>query len=322
MTTGLNALDANNRPPSEIDDPRMHVNRTELIERIAAGISDDGYTEPFPGFFLFRRSARPETGHSTLKPSLCVIAQGSKEIFIGDSCFRYDPFHYLLATIELPAVSRVIDASADRPFLALRLELPSPIVSSVMTEAGYDVQASGAYARAMDVSPLDVNLLDATVRLVRLLESPEDVQVLLPLILREIVYRLLMGDQGARLRHMAVLGGYTPTITQASHHIRQHFDQALDIKRLAREFGMSVSSFHHHFKAVTGMSPLQFQKQFRLQEAQRLMLSENMDASGAAYRVGYKDVSHFNREYKRVFGNPPMRDVQQLRDTESGVKGK
>ena len=317
LVQARNPMDANNHQQQVTEDPRMHVNRAELIERIARAIPDDGYTEPLPGFFLFRRSARPETGHSTLKPSLCVIAQGSKEIFIGDRRYQYDPFHYLLTTIELPTVSRVMDASADHPYLALRVELPSSLVSSVMIETDFGDQVRDTTARATDVSPLDVNLLDVVVRLTRLLESPDDVRILLPLLLREIIYRLLMGDQGTRLRHLAVLGGYTPAITQASHHILQNFDQSLDIKQLASELGMSVSSFHHHFKAVTGMSPLQFQKQFRLQEARRLMLSENLDATGAAYRVGYNDVSHFNREYKNVFGNPPMRDVQQLRDTTS-----
>ncbi len=168
--------------------------------------------------------------------------------------------------------------------------------------------------RAIDVSPLDVNLQDAVVRLVRLLDSPAEAPVLMPLITREIVYRLLMGEQGARLRHLAILGGYTPLIARAVERLRQDFDQPLRIEDLARELGMSVSGLHHHFKAVTAMSPLQFQKQLRLQEARRLMLSEDLDAASAAYRVGYHDASHFNREYKSLFGVPPMRDVQRLRE--------
>jgi len=292
----------------------MNVNRAELVERIAQAMPDDGFTEPLQGFFLFRRSAPPEMGHSTLKPSLCVIAQGSKEVFIGDSRYHYDPFHFLLTTIELPTVSRVVDASTDRPYLALRLELPSSLVGSVMVETGYNTQSRSVDTRAIDVSPLDANLLDAVVRLVRLLESPDDVPILMPLLMREIIYRLLMGDQGIRLRHLAVLGGYTPDIAKAAQQIRHHFDQPLDIQQLASKLGMSVSSFHHHFKAVTAMSPLQFQKQLRLQEARRLMLGENLDAASAAFRVGYNDASHFNREYKSVFGTPPMRDVQRLRE--------
>jgi AraC-like DNA-binding protein len=169
---------------------------------------------------------------------------------------------------------------------------------------------------------LDVDLQDAIVRLVRLLDGPATAPVLLPLITREIIYRLLMGQQGARLRHLAVLSGYPPLITRAVERLREDFDQPLRIEDLARELGMSVSSLHHHFKAVTAMSPLQFQKQLRLQEARRLMLSEDHDAASAAYRVGYRDASHFNREYKSLFGVPPMRDVQRLREAASAFPGR
>jgi AraC-like DNA-binding protein len=161
---------------------------------------------------------------------------------------------------------------------------------------------------------LDANLLDAVVRLVRLLDSPAEAHVLAPLIKREIIYRLLMGEQGSRLRQIAVLGGYTHHIALAIARLRKDFKEPLRIESIARELGMSVSGFHHHFKSVTAMSPLQFQKQLRLQEARRLMLGQNLDATSAAYRVGYDDASHFNREYKRLFGAPPMRDVERLRE--------
>jgi AraC-like DNA-binding protein len=256
-----------------------------------------------------------------MEPSFCVIAQGSKEVLLGDSRYRYDPLHYLLATIELPSVRRVLEASKERPYLSLRLVLPSTLVGSIMVETGYVTPPGHADVRAIDVSPLDVNLLDAIVRLVRLLDCPAEARVLMPLITREIVYRLLIGDQGSRLRHLALQGGYTPHIVRAIERLRQDFDQPLRIELLARELGMSVSRFHHHFKAVTAMSPLQFQKQLRLQEARRLMLGENLDAASAAYRVGYHDASHFNREYKSVFGVPPMRDVQDLREAARAFPG-
>jgi AraC-like DNA-binding protein len=167
--------------------------------------------------------------------------------------------------------------------------------------------------QALNVSPLDVSLLDAIVRLVRLLDSPTDARFLAPLITREIVYRLLKGEQGGRLHHIAALGGHSHRIVRALERLRKDFDQPLRIEDIARELGMSVSGFHHHFRAVTAMSPLQFQKQLRLQEARRLMLGENLDAASAGYRVGYSDASHFTREYKRLFGTPPMRDVERLR---------
>ena len=183
-----------------------------------------------------------------------------------------------------------------------------------MVEAGYPSLQSRANVKAIDVSSLDAPLLDAVVRLVRLLDTPAEAQFLMPLVTREIIYRLLMGEQGSRLRHIAVLGGYTHHITRAVDRLRKDFDQPLRIESLARELGMSVSGFYHHFKSVTAMSPLQFQKQLRLQEARRLMLGQNLDATSAAYRMGYDDASHFNQEYKRLFGAPPMRDVGQLRE--------
>ena len=169
-------------------------------------------------------------------------------------------------------------------------------------------------ARASDVSPLDAGLLDATVRLIRLLDAPAEARFLAPLIRRELVYRLLIGAQGARLGHVVAPGGATQRIAAAVERIRRDFDRHLRIEELAREFGMSVSGFHQHFKAVTAMSPLQFQKSLRLQEARRLLLSEEFDAAGAGRRVGYDDASHFTREYKRLFGAPPLRDVGQLRE--------
>jgi AraC-like DNA-binding protein len=159
-----------------------------------------------------------------------------------------------------------------------------------------------------------VGLLDATVRLVRLLDSPTEAHFLAPLVTREIVYRLLRGEQGGRLHHVAALGGSTHRIVEAIELLRKEFDQPLRIEDIARELGMSVSGFHHHFKAVTAMTPLQFQKQLRLQEARRLMLGEDHDAASAGYRVGYGDASHFTREYKRLFGAPPVRDVERLRE--------
>ncbi len=293
---------------------RAQANREELVERIGRAICEDGTVQPLQGLYLSRCSLPLQPVHSVLDPSVCVIAQGSKEVLLGDSRYRYDPSRYLLATVELPRVSQVLEASRERPYLALRLELAPTLVSSVMVEAGYSSPPGPADVRAIAVSPLDTNLLDAIVRLVRLLDAPAEAQVLMPLITREIIYRLLMGEQGGRLRHLALHGGYTPHIARAVKRLRQDFDQPLRIEQIARELGMSVSGFHHHFKAVTAMSPLQFQKLLRLQEARRLMLGEDLDAASAAYRVGYHDASHFNREYKSLFGVPPMRDVQRLRD--------
>lgn len=298
---------------------RMQASREELVERISTVVREDGVAEPLEGLHLGRLSTSLDEVHGVLEPSFCVIAQGSKEVLLGESRYRYDPFHYLLATIELPTVRRVVEASKAKPYLSVRLELPSTLVSSVMVESAHAAPARRTDVSAIDVSPLDADLLDATVRLVRLVESAAEATVLMPLITREIIYRLLMSAQGARLRHLALSGGYTPDIAKAIERLRRDFDQPLRVEDIAHELGMSISGFHHHFKAVTAMSPLQFQKQLRLQEARRLMLAEDFDATSAAYRVGYNDASHFNREYKSLFGIPPMRDVQRLRDTASGL---
>jgi len=244
-----------------------------------------------------------------------VIAQGSKEILLGDNRYRYDPAHYLITTTALPITSRITEAEEERPYLGLVLRLYPTLVGPLMVEAGHPASGGHATVRAIDVSPLDAGLLDATVRLVRLMDSPiAEARFLAPLVKREIVYRLLMGEQGGRLSHVAALGGSTHRIVEAIERLRKEFDQPLRIEEIARELGMSVSGFHHHFKAVTAMTPLQFQKQIRLQEARRLMLGEDLDAAGAGYRVGYGDASHFTREYKRLFGAPPVRDVERLRE--------
>lgn len=292
---------------------RMAANQAELVERLAQAMPTDGTRRPLPGLVVSHVSTPGQPLHSVTEPSLAVIAQGSKEVLLGESRYRYDPAHYLLTTVGLPCTSRVLEASPAHPYLSLRLDLPAPLVGAVLLDTGHAPPARPVDVRAMEVSPLDAGLLDALVRLVRLVETPGEAAVLLPLVMRELVYRLLVGAQGARLRYIATSEGATPAIARAVGRIRQAFDQPLRVEELARDLGMSVSGFHHHFKAVTAMSPLQFQKRLRLQEARQLMLSENLEAATAAARVGYQDAAYFNREYKSLFGVPPMRDIQQLR---------
>ena len=292
---------------------RSRASQEELVDRIARAVPNDGGAEPLAGLHLYRSSVPREPVHSVVKPAFCVIAQGSKEVLLGKSRYLYDASTYLLTTVELPRVSQVLEASSARPYLSFRLDLTPAVVGAVMAEAGSTLPVVQADERAIVVSLLDVDLQDAVLRLVRLMDSPAAAPVLMPLISREIVYRLLMGDQGARLRHLALAEGHTTYIASTIARLRRDYDRPLRIEQLAGDLGMSVSSFHHHFKAVTALSPLQYQKRLRLQEARRLMLSEDFDAASAAYRVGYQDASHFNREYKGLFGFPPLRDVQRLR---------
>jgi AraC-like DNA-binding protein len=232
---------------------------------------------------------------------------------LGEEVFRYDPEHYMIYTVELPLIFQVEEATRERPYLGFQLDLDPALVASVITESGIRLKKGDTSTRAMNVSWVDADLLDAVVRLVRLVETSTGRNVLAPLIIREIIYRLLIGGQGARLSHILASGGDTRRISKAIGHLRKHFDEQLKMEEIARELGMSVSGFHHHFKSVTSMSPLQFQKHLRLQEARRLMLGEDMDAASAAFRVGYQDPSHFSREYKRHFGAPPHGDIANLR---------
>lgn len=297
------------------DTIRLQLYREELVDRIGQTITEDsGEAQVLEGVYLGRLSMPGGKVYSVLEPSLCVIAQGSKVVFLGDSRYQYDPFNYLLTTIELPRISQVVEASREKPYLSLRLVLDPNLVGSVMIEAGYHVQKRNTNAEATRVSPLNVELLDALVRLIRLIDHPQEAQILMPPIKREIIYRLLAGDQGDQLFHLTIAEGSTSAMAWAVEQLRQNFDQPLRIEQLAQELGMSVSSFYQHFKSVTAMTPLQFQKRIRLQEARRLMLGENLDATSTAYQVGYNDAAYFNREYKSVFGIPPIRDVQHLRE--------
>ena len=307
-----------NHKSAERETLRIETDQEELAERIARAAPKEGRCEPLEDLVLNRSSTSAEPLYAVSEPCLCVIAQGAKEVRLGDSRYQYDPYHYLLITSQLPLTGQVLKASRDEPYLSLRLDLDASLVSSVMVEAGYAVPQDGTSVRALDVSTLDASLLSAVVRLVRLLDAPDEAPVLAPLIKREIIYRLLQGEQSRRLRHLAVLNGQSHRISQAIERLHADFDQSIPVEHLAEEIGMSTSSFYQHFKAVTDMTPLQFQKQLQLQEARRLMLSEDLGASSAGYRVGYEDASHFSREYKRLFDRPPMRDVKQLQEAASG----
>lgn len=271
---------------TEREAQKEQINREELVERIAETVREDVGAKPMPGIVLRRCSSPTEPVHGVVGPAFCVIAQGRKEVVVGEERCCYDSRHYLLATVELPITGQVMEASRDKPYLAVNLALDPGLVGSVMVEAGLSALRGNADVRAVTVSPLDAGLLDATVRLVRLMNSPSQARVLAPLVTREIVFRLLTGEQGERLQHLVALGGYADRIAKAINQIRSNFDKPLRIDSLARELGMSASGLHHQFKTVTAMTPLQFQKQLRLQEARRLMLGENMDAANAGYRVG------------------------------------
>lgn len=304
-----------NHREAKREEQRVQSNREELLERIAQALPEDGAFEALDGLFLARLTKPTEAPLAVYQPAFCFVAQGGKQVLVGEEVLWYDPGHYLLFTVDLPVIFRVEEASEERPYFGLRLDLDPSLVASVMMEAGFETRKGDASIKAMGVNRVEADLLDAVVRLVRLLDQPGEQRILAPLIKREIVYRLLAGGEGARLGHLlASSRGDTRRISRAIGRVREHYNEPLKIEEIARELGMSVSGFHHHFRSVTSMSPLQFQKQIRLQEARRLMLGEDLDAASAGHRVGYEDPSYFSRDYKKQFGAPPQRDVSRLRN--------
>ena len=293
----------------------MQLGREELLERTTRVLTEDGAVEALDGLYFGRLSRPTDSTLALFQPAFCLAVQGGKQALVGEEVLRYDPEHYLLFTVDLPVVFRVEEAFEERPYVGLRLKLEPALVASVMMESGVDTRHGNASARAMGVNRIDADLLDAVLRLVRLVDDAGGQKVLAPLVKREIVYRLLAGGEGARLGHIVASSrGDSRRISRAIGWLREHYDEQLRMEEIARDLGMSVSGFHHHFKSVTSMSPLQFQKQIRLQEARQLMLGEDLDAASAGHRVGYDDPAYFSRDYKRHFGDPPIRDVGRLRE--------
>jgi len=300
--------------PQSIDPrtPTLEARRRALASILARFAGSDGvHGTAIPALSIYRSSAPNAPSCGMYTPALTVIAQGAKRVMLAGVAYAYDQAHYLLTSVDLPVSSQVVQASAASPCLSFILALDLGRVGELMSEAPPRQPATGG--RALSVSPLSVPLLDAVLRMAQLLDSPGDVPVLAPLVEREILYRLLTGEQGARLRHMAASGSQAQQVAKAVSWIRKNYMRPLRIERLAETAGMSPSSLHHHFKSITTMSPLQYQKQLRLHEARRLMLAERLDAGTAAHRVGYESPSQFSREYNRLYGAPPVRDVAKLR---------
>jgi AraC-like DNA-binding protein len=237
---------------------------------------------------------------------------------LGDETYVYDRSRYLAVSVDLPVVANVFEASPEEPYLCLTLAVDPRELASLIVETGRQAPPDDHDGRALYLSPLQAPLLDGFLRLVRLLDTPEDVAVLAPLVLREIDYRLLQSEQFGRLAQMAIGDGRLRRVSGAITWIKDHFAETLQIETLARRVHMSASALHHHFKAATAMSPIQYQKRLRLQKARSLLLSGASSAEAIAYEVGYASASQFSREYARVFGQPPRRDAERVRDTVAG----
>ncbi len=273
----------------------------------------DQRTTPVPGLSLYRRDEPTQPTSVMYEPRICMIAQGAKRVLLGDDTYVYDPQHFLITSVDLPTVVQIIKASREKPYLGLILKLDQREISQLMVDSNLPPPHPQQSSRGMATGEVTLPLLTAFQRLIDLLDGPKDIPILAPIIQREIFYRLLVGDQGARLRQIASAGSQSQQIARAIDWLKGNFTRPLRIDHLARQVNMSTSTFHHHFRAVTAMSPLQYQKWLRLNEARRLMLTENQGAATAAFRVGYESPSQFSREYSRLFGDSPLRDITGLR---------
>lgn len=295
-------------------EPTLEAQRQELADLIGRHAGEPyGPASAIEDLYLVRYRESVRSMPALAQPALCVLAQGSKTLFLGDERYAYDPLHYMVVSVTLPISGALLEASPENPSLGLRMDIDPAQISQLIAESSPMMVPNLPSGRGLYVERTDPQLLDALLRLLRLLDSPRDIPVLAPLIRREILYRLLRGSQGHRLYEIALANSQTHRVCQAITWLNRHYQQPLRIEDLAREVNLSTSTLHHRFKAVTSMSPLQYQKQLRLQEARRLMLNDGLEAAVAGYRVGYESPSQFSREYSRLYGAPPIRDVARLR---------
>ena len=297
---------ANGKPPS-----RVVAMRKDLARKIVAHILTDGKEETaMAGLSLYRQSAPTQCTSGAYEPELIVFVQGEKRINVGETTLEVNESTFLLTSIDMPVISQVTKATREEPILALLLKLEMPAVREILSQEEFHVSEAVSGTRGMAVGETSVELLDACSRLLDLLDAPQDSPFLGNLIQREIIYRLLRGPQGENLRAIATLGEQSNRTAKAVAWLRENYAKPLRVEDLASVAQMGVSTLHHHFRTLTAMSPLQYQKQLRLHTARVRMLMDGMDAASAAFEVGYESPSQFSREYSRFFGQPPMRDIK------------
>jgi AraC-like DNA-binding protein len=288
--------------------------RTRLAQSIASLIGhQENLTTDIPGLQMFRRTAPTAPASATYEPSLAVVAQGRKRATLGGTTFIFDESRYLLTSLDLPVICNVIEASEEVPYLCFVLKLDMAVVRELLSREEIQAPEVPSDSPAMATGQTTAELLDACCRLIDLLNTPQDIPFLSGLIQREIIYRILRGPEGARLQAIATLGDQSHRTAKAIAWVRTNYAKPLRVEDLAKIAGMGVSTLHHHFRELTSMSPLQYQKQLRLHAARERMLMDGLDAASAAFEVGYESPSQFNREYNRLFGQPPKRDIQTLR---------
>lgn len=285
----------------------------QLIEKFA---SKDGFNATaIPSLELIRASSESEQLHGIYEPSLCIIAQGSKVVLLGTETYRYDPNSYLVASIKLPITGKILEATPQLPYLCAKLSFSSNQILDIIKESNELDDEKKSLGRGLLVNKTNSLLLDAVLRLVNLLNTPKDIPILAPLYIHEILYRILQDNQGYLVSQFIRVGSNAQSIANVIRFINDNISKPLRIDDLAKSVNMSSSSLHHHFKEIAAMSPLQYQKQIRLQEARRLLLSEIPEAAEAGFQVGYESPSQFSREYARMFGLPPIHDIKRLRNS-------
>lgn len=282
-----------------------------LLERRTG--SDGGHETAIPELALWRFSQPTELTPNIQQPAIYVVVQGRKHVEFGGETYVYDPSQYLAVSLELPVMSRVVEANPTEPYLCMTLRVDPRELAALIIETGRPTPRDDHDGRALFVSPLEAPLLDGLLRLVRLLDAPQDIPILRPLILRELYFRLLQGEQQSRLAEIAIGEGRVRRVAAAITWIKAHYAEPLQIEALAKRVNMSPSALHGHFRSVTGISPIQYQKRLRLEEARRLLMAGATSAEAVAYGVGYVSASQFSREYARLFGQPPRRDAERLR---------
>ncbi|MDN0085234.1 AraC family transcriptional regulator [Crenobacter sp. SG2305] len=302
-----------NQQPTETE--RLEAVRQELAAAIAkwVGCATEPYVTPIQRLTLYQMKMPSEPIRCIFEPGIALIVQGSKRVLLGEETISYHAGQLLVTAVNVPTIANVTSASADRPYQALWIPIDLQAMAALMMEGNLPPPRSQPTSRGIAVGQANVAILKSFLRLIELLDEPETIPVLSPLVLREILYRLLMSDYGAHLWQIATVGSQSHRIVHAIDWLQANFSRTLRVEELAASVQMSSSTFHHHFRALTAMSPLQYQKKLRLHEARRLMLSDGLDAATTAFRVGYESASQFGREYHRMFGAPPARDIMGLR---------
>ncbi|HCE4763023.1 AraC family transcriptional regulator [Vibrio parahaemolyticus] len=284
----------------------------KLIDRWTGDANQ--YDTPISGLRFSRWTTPTPPTSYTHNPSICLIAQGRKRVLLGEESFIYDANHFLISSVDLPIIANIIEASEEQPYLGLIVELDLTEIPQLIIDSELAFTQSKEAQKGIAVGELSESLLGAFVRLAELLDEGQNIKILAPIIKREIFYRLLMSEQGTRLHQIVTAGSHSHQIAKAIDWLKNNFVKPLSVGDLASYTGMSKSSFYTHFRSMTSMTPLQFQKKLRLSEARRLMLTENLDAMAATFKVGYESPSQFSREYSRLFGAPPSKDIKSLRE--------